>query len=115
LTMNSRIVKLIDSFQRTFATAHIVDTGDHYEGTIDLEAAPPEVRALFAEFEEIVNGQMFSFLDEIQARIDALHVKAVFADGSEADVKDLQVFPATGDMSFKLAELPATGGKLSPR
>jgi hypothetical protein len=50
---------------------------------------------------------MFSFLDEIQEKIGSLTIKAVFDDGCEAPVKDLQVFPSTGEVSFKLAEVPA--------
>jgi hypothetical protein len=49
---------------------------------------------------------MFSLLDAVESKIHALAVKAVFEDGSEALVKDLQIFPSTGDVSFKLAETP---------
>ncbi len=46
---------------------------------------------------------MFSFLDEIQDKIACLHLKAVFDNGGESCIKDLQVFPSTADVSFKLA------------
>jgi hypothetical protein len=111
--MNARTVKLIDQSQHPLATAQVADEGDHFGGTIDLESAPAGVRALFDEFEEIVNGQMFSFLDEIQAKIEALRIKVVFDDGSESYVKDLQVYPGTGDVSFKLADAPAPGGNMA--
>lgn len=91
--------------------AQVADEGAYYAGTIDLRQAPASLRALFEEFEEVVNGQMFAFLDEVQERIGALSLKAVFENGPEACVRDLQVFPSTGEVSFKLAEVatPGTG------
>jgi len=102
-----RTIKLIDQDHRVVATAQVTDEGEYFGGTIDLQAAPTNLRLLFDEFEEIVNGQMFSFLDEIQDKIGALPIKAVFADGMEVGIRDLQVFPSTGDVSFKLVGVPA--------
>lgn len=101
--MNKQTVKLIDRSNQLVATAEVVDEGPQYGGTIDLSSAPVGVRAVFNEFEEVVNGQMLSYLDEIQDKIDALDVKAVFESGAETALKDLQVFPSTGGVSFKLA------------
>ncbi len=111
--MNTRTVGLIDEYRNSLATARVVDEGEYYGGTIDLTCTPASVRALFEEFEETVNGQMFSFLDEIQEKIGALRIKVVFNDGCEAYASDLQVFPSTGDVSFKLAEVPAPRTKLA--
>ena len=105
--MTDGTVKLIDQSRNVLATARVVNEGDRYGGTIDLRYAPPVLRRPFAEFEEIVNGQMFSFLDEIEEKIGALPIKAVFESGKEVPVKDLQVYPSTGSVSFKLAEVPA--------
>src|SRR3954453_12477178 len=98
-------VKLVDQFRSIVATADVADEGANYGGAIDLTSTPAGVRALFEEFEEIVNGQMFAFLDEVQERIAALRLKAVFDSGRAECIKDLQVFPSTGDVSFKLAEV----------
>ena len=80
---------------------------EHFGGVIDLTATPPALRDVFEEFEDIVNEQMLSFLDEVQKKIGSLALKAIFDDGLEAEVKDLQVFPSTGDVSFKLVGTPA--------
>lgn len=104
--MNGRSVKLIDASGNVLATAHVADEGNHYGGTIDLCCTPAPVRALFEEFEEIVNAQMFSLLDDVQGKIDSLVIKAVFDNGQEEFVKDLQIFPNKGDVSFKVAEDP---------
>src|SRR5262245_1916667 len=111
--MNTRTVKLIDHSRNPLAIAQVADEGDHYGGAIDLRCAPAGLRALFYEFEEIVNGQMFRFLDEIQEKIGSLAIKVIFENGHEVYVKDLQVFPSTGEVSFKLAEVPAPSRKLA--
>jgi len=101
--MTVRSVRLVDPSRTVLAEARVTDEGSYYGGTIDLCWTPPEPRALFDEFEEIVNGQMFAFLDAVQAKIEALHLKVVFDDGREEGIKDLQVFPSTGAVSFRLA------------
>jgi hypothetical protein len=103
----TRHVKLIDRHNSLVATAILVDEGDHYGGSIDLRMTPPEIRALFAEFEEIINGQMFAFLDDIQDKIAELSLRALFEDGAEADIQDLQVFPSAGEVSLRLARVPS--------
>ena len=62
---------------------------------------------MFEEFEELVNDQLFTHVDEIEEKIGALRLKAVFDTDHEAYVKDLQVFPGTGCVSFKLVEVPS--------
>ena len=56
---------------------------------------------MFTEFEECVEGQMFTHADEIEAKIAAINLRAVFPDGDEAEVVELQVFPGTTRVSFK--------------
>ena len=89
----------------TLASAQVVDDGGYFWGTVDLGATPAHLRSLFEEFEEIVDGQMLSFLDEIQGRIASSPVRAVFDDGDEFEVADLQVYPTTGDISFRPADV----------
>ncbi|HTU92148.1 MAG TPA: hypothetical protein VMF69_18850 [Gemmataceae bacterium] len=110
--MQTRTVKLVDPPGKVLATAQVADEGTYYGGSIDLRETPPSLLALFKEFEEIVNGQMFAFLDDIQERIGAFSIKAVFDSGQEVHVRDLQVFPSTGDVSFRLAEVPTPSKKL---
>ena len=109
--MSTQHVQLVDQSRAVLATAQVADEGGYFGGTIDLRSTPAHLRALFEEFEEIVNGQMFVFLDEIQAKIGSLPIKAVFDDGFEVDVKDLQVFPGSSDVSFRLAGAPSPTAK----
>ena len=111
--MNERTVKLMDQDRNVVAVARVVEEGGRYEGAVDLTRTPADLRALFEEFEEIVNGQMFSFLDEIEDKIAALSLKTVLDNnGTEASVRELQIYPSTGEISFKLAEVPASSAKL---
>lgn len=106
--MDTHSIRLFDSTGRCWATAIVTDEGSHFGGTVDLHEAPANLRALFDEFEECVNGQMFSFLDDIQTKIAAHGVRVQLDDGFEAAIDDLQVFPTTGDISFKLVGSPAS-------
>jgi hypothetical protein len=101
--MSTRSVQLVDQSRNVLATAQVANEGEYYGGTIDLRSAPSSLHALFNKFEEIVNGQEFVFLDAVQEEIGALRIKAIFDDGSEMDIKDLQVFPSMGDVSFRPA------------
>ena len=101
--MDTQSVRFVDASGNLMATGSVNDEGGHYGGTIQVRELPASTRDLFEEFEEIVSDQMLSFIDEIQARIGALRVKVVFSDGHESALDDLQIYPSTGDVSFKLA------------
>jgi hypothetical protein len=104
--MTPLIARLVSPAREPLGVAALFDEGDHFGGTIDLARTPGHVLALFEEFEEVVNGQVFSVLDEIQQRIEALNARVVFEDGTESRVTDLQVYPKTGAVSLKLAAAP---------
>lgn len=113
--MTTQPVKLIDPAGNVLAVADVLDEGAHYGGTIDLQRTPPEIEALFREFDEIVNDQMFSFLDEIEDKIAALGSRAVFPDGRECSLRDLQVYPSTGGVSFKIHDAAKLNGTTTVR
>jgi hypothetical protein len=100
-------VKLIDPCRNVVATAQLIKRANRLTGKIDLDPMPLRLRQQFEAYEEIVNGQEFSLLDEIEEQIDALGLKVVFQDGSEVAVEDLQVYPGTGRVSFKIVKEPA--------
>jgi len=93
----------LDPSRAVVAVVTVTDETDRFGGTIDLSSTPPTIRAVFDEFEEIVNGQMFSFLDEVEAKVAALGLIAEFPDGTTAPVADLQVYPTAGEVSFRAA------------
>jgi hypothetical protein len=102
--MAAQTVYLVDPASTKLAVLHVEFVGDRWCGTICLDATPPELRRLFEEFEENVEGQMFPLADEIEEKIGAMPLKAVFPNGREAYVRDLQVYPSTKRVSFKLQQ-----------
>jgi hypothetical protein len=99
--MTIRPLHLIDQASAKVAALEVYFRDDHFEGTISLDATPPQLRELFEQFEEVVENQVFSLLDDIEEKIAAIPLRAVFENGAEADVVDLQVFPSTKAVSFK--------------
>lgn len=111
--MSTRAIRLIDGVGHSLGCGDVTDDGALYCGTIDLACAPNDARNLFTEFEEVVNGQEFGCLDELQERIDSLHAVVEFVDGGEAPITDLQVFPSTGKVSFRVEKVSAPSLRLA--
>jgi uncharacterized protein (DUF488 family) len=80
--MISQGVTLIGQDRQVVATAQVGEQDGIFIGRIDLSPTPVTLRRLLEEYEEIVTTQTFSLLDEIEEKIEALHLKVVFEDGS---------------------------------
>lgn len=63
-------------------------------GLCDVRALPPEIRCLFDEFEELVNGQTLSCLSDVMKRINDWNWHAEVEGGERMGIEDLQVFPS---------------------
>ena len=100
--MISQRVTLIDQGRQVVATAQVAEQDGTFVGRINLSPMPVPLRRLFEEYEEIVNTQTFSLLDEIEEKIETLHLKAVFEDGHEAALTDVQIYPSTNKVSFQV-------------
>ena len=100
--MISHRVTLIDQGRRVIAAVQVAEQDGAFVGRIDLSLMPVPLRRLFEEYEEIVNTQAFSLLDEIEAKIENLHLKVAFEDGSEAALADVQIYPSTNKVSFQV-------------
>lgn len=101
--MPDEVVTIFDSSKNIVASGVVVLQGDSYSGSIRVDQMPESVRQLFEEYEEIVNGQMFSLLDRIEDQINAMRFAVVFEGGRELLVEDIQIFPKAGTLSFKNA------------
>lgn len=98
--MSPRPISILDDSQVEVARLDVVYTGGHYEGSIDLASTPRHLRKLFEEYEEVVEGQMFSLLDAVEEKIGTIPLEVAFEDGTQAFVEDLQVFPSRHAVSF---------------
>ncbi len=99
--MSTQPIYLVDQSSTRVAVLNVEFSGDRYRGTICLDATPPDLKQLFEEYEENVEGQMFTLADEVEDRIGDIPLKIVFPNGKEACVEDLQVYPTTKRVSFK--------------
>ena len=100
--MPQELVTIFDGEGEVIATAAVELQGDYYSGTSNIDRMPNSLRKLFEEFEEIVNGQIFSRLDQIETRIASFPFSATFATGREFRIAKLQIFPNEGTLSFKI-------------
>lgn len=100
-------VKLIDANRNTVATARVTEAGGAFTGTVDLSAMPASLRQTFEDYEELVNDQVFSALDEIEEQINKWAIRVLLEGAAEAVVSDLQVYPSTRQISFKVARASA--------
>ena len=100
--MSSQRVTIIDQSRQVVATAKVSEQNGCFAGRIDLSPMPATLQHQFQEYEEMVNQQMFSFLDDLEEKIERLFLKAVFADGSVAQLADVQIYPSTKSVSFKV-------------
>jgi len=98
--MHYRPLYLINDQSEKVALLDVKWQGTHFEGTVILENTPPRLMKLFTQFEEIIEGQMFGLLDDVEEKIAELGLIVVFEDRSESPATDLQVFPSTHSVSF---------------
>jgi hypothetical protein len=94
--------QLIDPSGAVVATGEAVLKEGQFRGRADVGSMPASVRAVFAEYENIVNQQMFSLIDEIERKVLALSLKVVFPNSPATRVEDLQIYPSTGRVSFRV-------------
>lgn len=104
--MHTQIVQLINPNTIVLAVAQVAKREQGFYGTVKLSLMPITLQQIFAEYEDIVNGQMFSLLDEIEDQIEALGLKVRFDTGYEANLEDLQIYPSTNRISFKVVKEP---------
>jgi hypothetical protein len=65
---------------------------------------------LFARYERAVTGQVLSVIDGLEDEIAELGAHVLFPDGRSAAADDLQVYPSTRALSFRLRDAAAASG-----
>jgi len=102
--MSTQCVTFIDHGRQVVATAQVAEQDGQFTGRIDLSPMPGPLQRLFTAYEEIVSTQMFSLLDAVEEQIATLHLTGVFADGHEAVLADVQIYPSTKKVSFQAVQ-----------
>lgn len=100
--MSVRNVELLDSTHSILARATVEDKGSHYSGSVDVAEMPPELLKLFEEYESFVKNQVLGRLDELEEEIEKKNLAATIDDGPEVGIRDVQVFPRAGTISFRV-------------
>src|SRR5437667_12041635 len=100
--MSTETVQIIDLSAGVVATAQVAEKEGRFSGLVDLDSMPADLRRLFDEFEEIVKEQVFSLLDEVEEKIAAHSLKVGLPDGQASRCEDLQIYPSTSRISFRL-------------
>lgn len=103
----SQNITLIDATGAVVAAARVDHERELFSGPVDLGNMPKNMIRKFEEFEELVNDQTFSLLDRIQDEIERFGLKAVFEDGRQEGIDDLQIYPSDRVLSFKLKSTAA--------
>ena len=98
---------IIDQLGRQVATCILSDVEDgwHY-GKVVTGQFPQELSRHLSWYDEVVSGQMLSFLDEARAAIDKFQLRLRRSDGSITPVYSLHVM-RNGELTFRTAP-PAT-------
>lgn len=102
--MRRESVTIFDGDRIVVAIAEVELVTSGYSGSVNVDRMPQALRLKFENYEEIVNSQTFSLLDRIEEEIGAIPFVAVFEDGCESYIKNLQIFPKSGTVSFTVAE-----------
>lgn len=99
--MSLQRVQIVDRERKVVATAHVTEQGGYFSGVVNLRSMPAQLRQQFEEYEETVNHQLFSLLDDVEERIGHLLLRVVFEDGYEAELADVQIYPSAKKVSFR--------------
>lgn len=102
--MKTSPVLLTDAKGNPVASLQVSLENSRFTGTVDLSSAPPAIRDVFMRFEEIVEGQILSLLDSISDEIEQLDLRAVYENAKAVPIDDLQVYPTTGHVTFKIQQ-----------
>ncbi|WP_223642616.1 hypothetical protein [Corallococcus sp. EGB] len=97
--------QLVDAQGNLIGRVRVSAKGGRWSGEVDLNGAAPSIVSLFAEFEELVNEQVLSLLDDMEAQIARLGARLLVAGEEALPVEDLQIYPAERVVSFRAPTL----------
>jgi hypothetical protein len=103
---DSKKISLIDPSGNTLAELLIADEVESwFNGTVICQNLPIGVKKALAWYDEVVQDQMLSYLDEATTAVQNFELQSKFLDGSAHKVYALHVSPAN-EVSFRLSPVP---------
>src|SRR5437764_13230898 len=109
LIMNETQVILADSAGNTLAELLVSDEEGWFSGRVLSQSFPSEIAKDLAWYDEVVQHQMLSHLDEAIARVEHWAFKVRFRDGSTHPVYSLHI-SRPNDVSFRVTPVPSPSG-----
>jgi hypothetical protein len=113
----SRKVYLIGPDDNTLAELLIADEEEGwFTGRVVRQNFPPELQRALAWYDEVVQDQMLSYLDDAVAAVQTFALQARFPDGSTHPTYSLHISPSN-EVSFRISpvlpppELPEAAGR----
>ena len=98
----SKKVSLIDTNGNKLAELLIACEEDGwFNGTVICQNLPIDVKKALAWYDEVVQDQILSYLDEATAAVQRFELQAKFSDGSTHKVYSLHVSPVN-EVSFRI-------------
>lgn len=85
----------------------LIENYDYADGVIVEENLPETTKQLILDTQELIDGQVFSLLDEYQDKIDALNYKTqIPPDETLYNIVDLQIYDLKSITCFILKPVP---------
>jgi hypothetical protein len=113
----SQKVSLVGPDGVTLAEFLITDAEEGwFTGRVVRQTFPSEVEKALAWYDEVVQDQMLSYLDDAVAAVQRFELQARFPDGSSHKTYSLHVSPSN-EVSFRISpvlpppELPTVAGR----
>ena len=103
--MNETQAALVDSRENTLAEILISDEGGWLSGRVLSQSFPSEVAKDLAWYDEVVQHQMLSYLDEAMAAVARWGLRVQFRDGSTYPVYALHI-GQPDEVSFRVTPVP---------
>jgi hypothetical protein len=101
----SKKVHLIGPDENTLAELLIADEEEGWlTGKVVWQHFPVEIKKALAWYDEVVQDQMLSYLDEATAAVQKFELQAKFPDGSTHKTYSLHVSP-TNEVSFRISHV----------
>ncbi|NNC16736.1 hypothetical protein HJC22_13520 [Corallococcus exiguus] len=94
--------QLVDAQRNLIDRVRVSAEGSLWSGEIDLGDASPGLVSLFTEFEELVNDQVLSLLDNMETQVARLGPRFRVAEEEALPMGDLRIYQVLRVVSFRV-------------
>jgi hypothetical protein len=106
--MNETEIQLVDSKGNTLAEVLATDEEGWFSGRVLSQSIPSDIAKDLSWYDEVVEHQMLSYLDEATAAVESWGLQVRFRDGSIHPVYSIHI-SALNEVSFRVTPVPSPG------